>query len=214
MNAAVAFLFLTKFKQDPVFISTTTNEESIWHQYEQYYCQIDPWNAILASPEYQENTIHYGRTYLAEKELKKTEYFNDFWKVFGLGETIGGHLTTPSGITVQIGVPKDIDSTNYTEQEANLLRFYCKHICRAIELDGYIGNSLPQGIYESGLRAKFGLTRAEAQLTLRLFKTNSLQQAAKSLFRSYHTARTQLKSIFRKTETSNQLELLKRLITN
>ncbi len=214
MNAALACLFVAQPEQVPMLISATSNNDSVWQQYEQYYFQIDPWNAILASPIYQKNTIQYGRAFVSHKELKKTEYYNDFWKKFGLGETIGGILTTDSGVTVQIGIPKYNESKNYTDKEVHLLQYYCTHICRAIELDGYIGNSLPQGIYESGLAAKFGLTQAEAQLVLTLFKVNSLQEAAKSLYRSYHTARTQLKSVFKKTETTNQIELLKRLISN
>lgn len=213
MNAALVCLFVAQPEQMPMLISATSNNDVVWQQYEQYYFQIDPWNAILASPAYQKNTIRSGRAFVSQKELKKTEYYNDFWKKFSLGETIGGILTTDSGITVQIGIPKYNDSKNYKTQEAQLLQYYCAHICRAIELDGFIGNSLPHGIYESGLIAKFGLTQAEAKLVLTLFKVNSLQEAANSLHRSYHTARTQLKSIFKKTEANNQIELLKRLIS-
>jgi hypothetical protein len=112
MSAAIAFLFLSKPNQVPIFISTTSSNEAIWKQYEEYYCQIDPWNAILTSSEYQENTIQYGRKHLAEKGFKKTEYYNDFWKAFELGETIGGLLSTQSGITIQIGIPKAINTKN------------------------------------------------------------------------------------------------------
>ena len=213
MDAVIAFLFLSRPEQEPILITATSSDESIWQQYEAHYCQIDPWNTLLSGPEYENNTIHYSSAFFTEKELRKTAYYNDFWKAYGLGETIGGFLTTESGITIQIGIPKGIGSRNYNDHEANLLRYYSYHICRAIELEGYIGNSLPQGIYESGLSAKFGLTKAEAQLTLTLLKTNSLQLAAESLYRSYHTVRTQLKSIFKKTETSSQIELIKRLIS-
>lgn len=213
MKAAIAALFLAKPNQEPIVVSTSENDP-LWKPYSEYYSQIDPWNEALASPGYKMNTIRYGRAILPEKEFKKTEYYHDFWKAFGLGETIGGLLVTKCGITVQIGLPREIDAKYYNNREVRLLRYYCKHIIRAIELEGYIGSSLPQGIYESGLSAKFGLTQAEAQLVLTLFKVNSLQQAAITLSRSYHTARTQLKSVFKKTETSNQIELIKRLISN
>ena len=60
----------------------------------------------------------------------------------------------------------------------------------------------------------FGLTLAESRLTALLADGNSLEQAAEALGISRHTARNQLKSIFQKTETHRQGELVRLVLTS
>ena len=58
------------------------------------------------------------------------------------------------------------------------------------------------------LKNRFGLTSAEARLVLRLVSGDSLRAAAKALGVQYETVRTHLKSIFQKTGTRRQAELV------
>jgi DNA-binding CsgD family transcriptional regulator len=58
------------------------------------------------------------------------------------------------------------------------------------------------------LRNRFGLTPAEARLVLRLVAGDSLRSAAKALGIKYETVRTHLKSVFQKTRTRRQAELV------
>jgi DNA-binding CsgD family transcriptional regulator len=58
------------------------------------------------------------------------------------------------------------------------------------------------------LKNRFGLTPAEARLVLRLMAGDSLRAAAKALGIQYETVRTHLKSIFQKTGTCRQAELV------
>jgi DNA-binding CsgD family transcriptional regulator len=62
------------------------------------------------------------------------------------------------------------------------------------------------------LRAIFGLTRAEAQLLLMLLEGLPLQQTAERLHLSAETARSHLKSIFQKTDTHRQADLIRRVL--
>ena len=91
------------------------------------------------------------------------------------------------------------------------MTFYSRQIAKAIELEGVFGNSLPNKVYQDSLAASFGLSSAESRLVLELFKCSSLPEVSKSLNRSYHTVRAQMKSILKKTETKNQMELFIRL---
>jgi len=59
-----------------------------------------------------------------------------------------------------------------------------------------------------------GLTLAEGRLTALLADGQSLQQAAEALEVSQHTARNQLKSIFQKTDTHRQGELVRLVLTS
>jgi DNA-binding CsgD family transcriptional regulator len=58
------------------------------------------------------------------------------------------------------------------------------------------------------LRKTYGLTAAEAHLALRLLVGQSLRNVARVLGITYETARNRLKSIFRKTGTHRQGELV------
>lgn len=58
------------------------------------------------------------------------------------------------------------------------------------------------------LRQRFGLTPQEADIAIQLGEGRSLREIAERAERSYQTVRTQLKSIFLKTRTSRQVELV------
>ena len=58
------------------------------------------------------------------------------------------------------------------------------------------------------LKERFGLTPAEARLVLRLVAGDSLRSSAAVLGVGYETARTTLKSVFHKTGTCRQAELV------
>ena len=63
------------------------------------------------------------------------------------------------------------------------------------------------------LHRAFALTPCEARLALHLVTGETLRSAAAELHISYETARTQLKSIFSKTGTSRQAELVGLIVT-
>ena len=58
------------------------------------------------------------------------------------------------------------------------------------------------------LRQAFGLTRSEAKIALYLADGKSLEQAAQGMEIAHETTRSHLKSIFRKTGTHRQGELV------
>ena len=58
------------------------------------------------------------------------------------------------------------------------------------------------------LKDEFGLTPAEVRLVLRLIEGESLRSSAAALGITYETARTALKSVFQKTRTCRQVELV------
>ena len=58
------------------------------------------------------------------------------------------------------------------------------------------------------LQNRFGLTRAEARLVIHLVTGTSLKSSAKALGVGYETVRRHVKSVFRKTGTHRQSELV------
>lgn len=215
-NAALGFMLIDRPNQPPVVVSTIPSDDDFWLSYGEYYYSIDPWNALLSSNRAKAfiNTCTSGRAYMPEKEYFKTEYFNDFWKPNDLYFTAGGHLITKNNISILLAFPRGKVAGQYTDEEAVDMTFYARHIVRAIELEGVFGNSLPKPIYEDALASSYGLTAAESRIVHELFKSGTLPNVAKNLHRSYHTVRNQMKSVFQKTDTVNQVELLRLLITN
>jgi len=57
-------------------------------------------------------------------------------------------------------------------------------------------------------QSPFGFTPTETRLVLHLIKGDCLRTAASALNMKYETARTHLKSIFLKTDTHRQTELI------
>jgi DNA-binding CsgD family transcriptional regulator len=67
------------------------------------------------------------------------------------------------------------------------------------------GSEMPQMEF---LKNKFDLTPAEARLVVRLITGESLRPCAKALGIQYETVRSYLKSVFHKTKTRRQAELV------
>jgi DNA-binding CsgD family transcriptional regulator len=63
------------------------------------------------------------------------------------------------------------------------------------------------------LRSNFRLSPAEARLALHLVAGETLRSAEAKLSMTYETARTHLKSIFQKTGTCRQAELVVAIVT-
>lgn len=63
----------------------------------------------------------------------------------------------------------------------------------------------------AALKALYGMTEAEARLTFGLLQGARLEDYAERAGISMNTARTHLKSIFAKTETTRQAELVRLL---
>jgi DNA-binding CsgD family transcriptional regulator len=65
-----------------------------------------------------------------------------------------------------------------------------------------------------GIAKNLGLTTAESRLVARLVQGESLVEAARSIGISPNTAKTQLQSVFIKTDTSKQSEIVSRVVAN
>jgi DNA-binding CsgD family transcriptional regulator len=91
------------------------------------------------------------------------------------------------------------------------LRFLLDPYAPAVLL--MMGGGPAQPVKASSLAALFGLTKSEAALTVKLIQGRNLARAAKELGMSYGTARWHLKSIFQKTGTHRQADLVGLVLT-
>jgi DNA-binding NarL/FixJ family response regulator len=68
-------------------------------------------------------------------------------------------------------------------------------------------------ISEDTLKSVYGLTQSEAGLLLRMVQGETLAEISEARNVTMHTVRTQLKSVFAKTDTNRQASLIKKVLT-
>lgn len=71
----------------------------------------------------------------------------------------------------------------------------------------------PLELQPRALETLYGMSHAEARLVLHLLQGERIEEAAEKLTISPHTARNQLKNVFRKTGITRQAELVKLVLT-
>lgn len=75
-------------------------------------------------------------------------------------------------------------------------------------------NAAQVKVEPKSLQAIYGLSRAESRLTVAIVNGQSLEEIAELYHVSKHTLRTQLKSIYRKTDCRRQAELVVKVLTS
>ena len=103
-----------------------------------------------------------------------------------------------SPLVVRIVPGPGLECWRGTEQKTALMKLYDQD-------QGLVVN-------EKALISLYGLTRSEAAFAAKLVQGRSIEEAAREMFISEHTARTHLKRIFMKTDTHRQPELVVRLL--
>ncbi len=124
----------------------------------------------------------------------------------GVGRCIhaGGHMTLPN----RHGAPSTILISPLRPEHAESERHHPKAVI-------FITNpNQKRAINPSLLNQHYGLTPAEARLTAALVEGERLQDYAERVEISLHTAKTQLKTIFSKTGTSRQSDLIRAILNN
>lgn len=132
--------------------------------------------------------------------------------------TGGLHVVETSTCRVVWGVVVDTEEQHCLER----LRSLASHVERAVQINSRLMREQPFAEHPSfprphrkgsaavcdGFTAAFALTKAEAQLLEALVSGQCLGDFARARGLSRHTARNQLTSIFDKTDTRRQLELV------
>lgn len=123
-----------------------------------------------------------------------------------------GHVGIRGGIKLLVDLLPHPDKKEYNSKDLWRFQYYLVHIKKALESEGLFGSALPGSVYDGALKRKYSLSHAESRLLSSLLNNSCLKSAATQLKRSDHTVRAQLKSILKKTGTSNQLALFKKIM--
>jgi DNA-binding CsgD family transcriptional regulator len=183
-----------------------------WQEYVDHFAAMDPFAAATREGRIPEGLIVTGDSVVPAKTFCASEYYNDWFRPNGIRHTAGAFLRRPDGLILQLGVPRSPQAGAYETHEIARLQRYFNHIARAILIQEALGTASSQPDYDRIARS-YGLTPAEARLVESLVQTGSLKRAAALAGRSYYTFRAQLQSVFAKTGTHSQAELIRLIHT-
>lgn len=193
---------------DVEMLSISNPDPSLWQEYVDYYHASCPWTQLFEAGGLPTNTFVAGDRYVPYQDLVKTEYFQDWWVKNGVYYTAGGRFRSQDGRLIQLNLPRSKQPGSYEEAELLVLNQYAAHILRALALQAAIPKHAAQPDYDR-LAVTYGLSPAETKLVEVLVGTGSLKRSADRLHRSYHTVRSQLRSVLQKTNTNSQVELMR-----
>jgi DNA-binding CsgD family transcriptional regulator len=188
-------------------LSITHGDAALWQQYLDYYHRICPWSKLFDAGNIPMDTFVPGDRYVSYRHLVKTEYFQDWWLRNGVYFTAGGRFRTQDGRLIQINLPRPKQAGSYQEHDLAVLNRYASNIVRALALEAAVAPDAVEPDFDR-VAVAYGLTPAEARLLEVLARTSSLKRSADQLHRSYHTVRSQLKSVLQKTGTNSQVQLI------
>ena len=191
-------------------ISLSGVDETAWQQYGDYYAAIDPFFEAIQSGRMRSGVVTSDTRMMPRKSFERSEYYNDFWRACGLGYTAGAFTRFGDGHSVLIGLPRFRDVGEYSDAELARLQRCFDHIARALCLQQTLQRHRDPPDLDAVAR-RFMLTRAEIKVVATLMEEGSLQRTARRLQRRHNTVRAQLRSIFSKTGTNSQVELMTRI---
>lgn len=179
-----------------------------WEQYAEHFAAIDPFAAAIRSGKTPEGIVLAGDDLVPAKEFCASEYFNDWFRPNGMRHTARGYGRIQGERYLQLGMPRAPETGPYSTDEIARLQRYFNHISRALLFQEATQARTLQPDYDR-IAKDFGLTPAEAKLVAGLAETGSLKRLADLSHRSYFTLRAQLRSVFLKTGTRRQADLMR-----
>lgn len=212
VQSASAFLFVIRKNKEPLVIGSELPDDDIYQSYiKKELWRKDPWHEAIQNGCLKPGQVLAGHDILDFASFRNTSYYKDFWSRWGLEHVAMGRINTENGIDVYFCVPRMYVMPAFDHEEVFWMDFYLNHMKKSLELEGLTGQSLPNGFYKCALENRFELTDAEASLVRKLVSSDKLSAAADALNRSYNTVKTQMASIYRKTDTNSQTALMKKL---
>ena len=207
-NADVGNLLVYgKRPSDVQALCLSGHDDAALCEYSAHFSALDPFREAMHSGIIPSGEVVSGTQLLAGRRFEATEFYNDFWRKYGLGFTAGGYYRDARGQWLQLALPRPLDAPGYGDGDLIELRRYFRHIVQAVELQRALAGRRGAPDLDA-LGRRHRLTVAEIKVVESLIETGSLREVSNGLHRSYNTLRAQLRSILQKTGTKSQVELI------
>jgi DNA-binding CsgD family transcriptional regulator len=179
-----------------------------WDEYAQHYAAIDPFAAAIRSGRVPAGVVVPDEVLVPTRRFCASEYFNDWFRPNGMRHTVRGYVPIHDRLVLQLGMPRALRAGPYSADELARLQRYFNLIGRAVQVQEALGSRSVAPDYD-GIARAYALTAAEVRLIEGLAQSGSLRRAAQHVHRSYYTLRAHLRSVFLKTGTHTQAELIR-----
>jgi DNA-binding CsgD family transcriptional regulator len=189
-------------------LSRSRSDGRPWQEYAEHFAAIDPYAAAMRDGRLPEGIVMSGDSVVPARDFCASEYYNDWFRPNGIRHTAGAFMRKPDGLYLQLGLPRAPAAGAYSDEEIVQLQRYFNHIARAVLIQDALAGARAQPDFDR-LARTYGLTPAEARLAECLTQSGSLKRIAAHSQRSYYTLRSQLRTIFEKTGTHSQPELIR-----
>ncbi len=161
---------------------------------------------------------------MPQKELVKTEFFNDFLASDGLYYGVNLYVYEGDDNIGDIRVWRNRDRPNFDRETLCLLDMIKPHFCNAMKNIRLFARQSSSGISAQvtlsskneslcmALVSQYALTRREAEVAAEMIQGQSDQQIADKFFVSFSTVRTHIKHIYEKTGVHSRAALCHQIL--
>ncbi|MCG8591075.1 MAG: LuxR C-terminal-related transcriptional regulator [Proteobacteria bacterium] len=106
--------------------------------YAEHFFAIDPLQPFVQSQ--PEGEISFGRRFITDSDLRKTEIFNDWYRPHGLGsDSLGGTVLRRGQVPTVLGLYQDRRAPSYDEEQLDLLQHLLPHVRQAVRIHYRLG---------------------------------------------------------------------------
>jgi DNA-binding CsgD family transcriptional regulator len=179
--------------------------------YEEYFISCNPWQRrrkVFAG------NVETGEQILRNRELVRTEFYNDFLKPNGWLHECSAVIRVEESTFSRIFALRSPRDGAFTSEEIGLISSLVPRLetaarirQRIVDLEATLGRLLV-GEIDTKRIGKLSLTPAETRIAIALFKGQSVEAYAKEAGISNNTARWHVKQIYAKTGAKQQTELI------
>ncbi len=187
-------------------VQINMSEENL-AEYDSYYQFHDPITGELQ----KRSSATAVCEVMPQRELVKTEFFNDFLYRDGLYYGINLFVYHDGENIGDVRVWRKRGRGNFDKGDAQRLNLLAPHFTNAMKNSRLAGGS-PVDAHLGAARERFQLTRRETEIAGEIARGQTDLQISGSLGVAYSTLRTHLKRIYKKADVHNRTELVSVLL--
>ncbi len=185
--------------------------------YESYYQNHDP---ITDQLRLKRNATRVNDI-MPQRELMKTEFYNDFLAVDGLYYGINLYAYDNNDNIGDFRIWRKKGRANFDDKSIYILELIKPYFCNAMRNIRLYEKALSQHHHSNlnftevnidKIMCKFKLTQREAEITLEILQGNKDVDIAEKLYIAFSTLRTHIKHIFTKLEVNNRTLLVHKVL--
>lgn len=178
--------------------------------YEQHFYKLNLYSHKIR-PLLREGLVAPHEIYSSDQEHLRSEFYNDFNRKIGILRNVASVIAVRGNTFKLLSVNRGPAEPRFSAADVQLIAFFVPHVRRALEIQQRIAELEAQPVRVPNpdeCAASLGLTKAEAKFVALLASGLSVKEICSRLQIQLTTARTHLRHLYEKTNTTRQAELV------